>query len=98
MLLARDLFEFTKLSTGLIAVCLVFTVLLFFTTTDDEDFYYVVPPRPTDRLFTLFYFSVSTATTVGYGDISPKSTKARFYCILFKILVFAGIISLLFNF
>jgi hypothetical protein len=95
---SKNLHEFLTLSIGLVVVSLAFTILLSVTTTDDDDFYYVIPPKSSERLFNLFYFSVSTATTVGYGDISPKSMKSRFLCIVFKLLIFAGAISFLFNF
>lgn len=94
----RDIREFITLAVGLIVVCLVFTVVLLLFTTDENDFFYQIKPNQNERPFTLFYFSISTATTVGYGDISPKSMRSRLFCIIFKLFIFAGIISLLFNF
>ena len=44
------------------------------------------------KLFKRIYFSMTTLSTVGYGDISPKSIKARtlvmiqFIFVLFEIL------------
>lgn len=39
----------------------------------------------------ILYFSVITATTTGYGDITPRSTETRFYVliqILFSVFIF----------
>tara|TARA_R110001592_G_scaffold153736_1_gene382474 strand:+ start:198 stop:758 length:561 start_codon:yes stop_codon:yes gene_type:complete len=46
------------------------------------------------ELFQFFYFSLTTFSTLGYGDISPASNPARFLVILevflsFLIIVFA---------
>ena len=35
---------------------------------------------------TAFYFSVTTITTVGYGDISGNNTSERIICILLMIM------------
>ena len=40
---------------------------------------------------TLFYFSLVTQATVGYGDIVPKTQKAKFLVIIQLILVYIGI-------
>ena len=52
-----------------------------------------LPPRPFDRFITLFYFSVMTSTTTGYGDIVPTSRRARIAVSFFTILLYAGIVG-----
>jgi hypothetical protein len=52
-----------------------------------------LPPRPFDRFITLFYFSVMTFTTTGYGDILPRSRRARIAVSFFTILLYAGIVG-----
>uniref|UniRef100_G1SRE1 Potassium channel subfamily K member n=1 Tax=Oryctolagus cuniculus TaxID=9986 RepID=G1SRE1_RABIT len=33
-----------------------------------------------------FFFSVSTVTTIGYGNLSPRTRAARLFCILFALV------------
>ncbi|KAG8512005.1 Potassium channel subfamily K member 17, partial [Galemys pyrenaicus] len=33
-----------------------------------------------------FFFSVSTITTIGYGNLSPRTTAARLFCFLFVLV------------
>lgn len=53
---------------------------------DDETF--------VDKLFNRFYFSIVTGTTLGYGDISPKSKTARIIIIAFLLLMFFGFFNI----
>ena len=43
------------------------------------------------------YFSLTTTSTVGYGDISPKSELARLFVILHQITLLSEIVILLAN-
>lgn len=65
-------------------------IILFITNCIFSLIYLVVCNDPEDwngmdeeddsifkNLFNRLYFSMTTLSTVGYGDISPKSTKAR---------------------
>ncbi len=95
----RNLQEFWILVTAAILLNAGFASVLLLFTTDDE-FEYTKPPKHQNwlqRFFTLFYFSVSTFTTVGYGDIAPNSPRVRFLVTLFQICVFGGLVSVLFN-
>lgn len=47
-----------------------------------------------DKLFNRFYFSIVTGTTLGYGDISPKSKTARIIIIAFLLLMFFGFFNI----
>lgn len=49
----------------------------------------------TDKLFNRFYFSIVTGTTLGYGDISPKSKTARIIVIIFLFLMFFGFFNII---
>ncbi|MCH2206056.1 MAG: ion channel [Lentisphaerales bacterium] len=53
-----------------------------------------------DLLANFFYHSFVTLTTLGYGDIQPKSQPARFFCIIeamigqfYLVVVVAGIVG-----
>jgi hypothetical protein len=95
----RNIQEFWILVTAAVFVNAGFALLLFVFTTDEE-FEFTKPPKhenALERFFTLFYFSVSTFTTVGYGDIAPSSAKVRLLVTLYQIFVFGGLVSVLFN-
>lgn len=42
-----------------------------------------------------FYFSVSTMSTVGYGDISPQTSTAKYVVMGHQILLLGNIINIL---
>ena len=76
----------------LILVIVVFTLL--FCGLDDSHFNHMYPhsdgflAKLTDR----FYFTIVTISTIGYGDITPKSVIARLLtislilCMIFSFL------------
>ena len=47
---------------------------------DEED------PAGFDLYFQAFYFTVTTASTVGYGDIGPTTSAERIFCTILMIL------------
>ena len=51
-----------------------------------------------ERFIAFFYFGVTTFTTTGYGDISPKSRRARLVTSAYMISVFAGALSFFYDF
>jgi hypothetical protein len=89
--------EFIFLVTAAIVVCTAFAAFLVYAT-EESDFAYSSPPDKGNRFFDMFYFALSTATTVGYGDIAPKTKRARLYTTIFQLILFGGVISLLFDF
>jgi hypothetical protein len=89
--------EFVFLIAAAIIVCVAFAAFLM-SATDTGDFTYAAPPDQGNRFLDMFYFAVTTATTVGYGDITPKTKRARIYTTVFQLILFGGIISLLFDF
>ncbi len=74
----KSLFEKTglhKILAGIVITILIFTGLLFFF-------------GPTYNIFDDFYFVIVTLTTVGYGDITPKTYNEK---VLSIILILIGI-------
>ncbi len=95
----KNIQEFWILVSAAILINAAFALLLALFTRD-ADFEYTQPPKHEtwfQRFFTMFYFSVSTFTTVGYGDIAPNSTRVRFLVTAYQLCVFGGLVSVLFN-
>jgi len=67
--------QLDKIFAGMLLTILVFTILMYFY-------------GPTYGLLDDFYFVIVTLTTVGYGDITPKTYNEK---ILAVILVFVGV-------
>jgi hypothetical protein len=53
---------------GLLVITLVYGFIYSMFPKDEFGFKSAIDP---------FYFSISTMTTVGYGDITPKSDRAK---------------------
>lgn len=55
----------------------------------------IIDPRSFTKVLSLFdslYFSLTTQSTVGYGDITPKTMFARFTTMI-HMLCMAGLLS-----
>ena len=46
-----------------------------------------------DAFLTRFYFVLTTFTTIGYGDITPKSTRARVITVFIILLIMIVILK-----
>ena len=45
----------------------------------------------------IIYFLTTTTSTVGYGDIGPKSTRAKNFTIFLHLIILLEVISLISN-
>jgi len=70
--------------TILINFVFAFVLFLFVDRSDFKD----LPINPLDKFLTLFYFSLTTYTTIGYGDFIPLSMRARVITSVFMIFVY----------
>lgn len=52
-----------------------YILFLFFLASDDD--IKGLPSHPIERLVALFYYTVTTMTTTGYGDITAVSPRAQ---------------------
>lgn len=52
-----------------------YILFLFFWASDND--IKGLPSHPIERLVSLFYYTVTTMTTTGYGDITAVSPRAR---------------------
>jgi hypothetical protein len=41
----------------------------------------------------LFYYTVTTSTSTGYGDIVPKSTRARVASMALQLIMFSLVVK-----
>jgi hypothetical protein len=73
-----------------------YILFLFFLASDDD--IKGLPSHPVERLVALFYYTVTTMTTTGYGDITAVSPRAQlivssymlvnFYILVTQISIF----------
>jgi hypothetical protein len=73
-----------------------YILFLFFLASDDD--INGLPSHPIERLVALFYYTVTTMTTTGYGDITAVSPRAQiivssymlvnFYILVTQISIF----------
>jgi len=80
----------------LISINIVFAFIYLFCNQpedwngmDDENDSFAV------KLFKRLYFSMTTFSTVGYGDISPKSIRARFIVMIQFVFILFELLSTL---
>lgn len=90
-LLLQKLFKGIKIYF-LIEFLVVLTLfsLIFFFTCDDDDFSGLDKKEyktDSNRFFTLFYYCFVTGSTIGYGDIYPKTFKSRSIAFLLIVIV-----------
>ena len=64
------------------------------TWATDNDFSGIFG-TPFERFMDFFYFGVTTFTTTGYGDIVPKSRRARYTTILYMVVVFSAVVTII---
>lgn len=84
-------------------IILSFAVDFYCLHRIDDSAFFGIQQRPTilDEFITFIYFSVATFTTVGFGDILPRSTSAQVFvsaevmlAFFFNILIIANIIHI----
>lgn len=85
--------------SNVLIICLFFTVFMIVFCRDASTHFNGIDPI-TDReisraIFTRFYFSVVTASTTGYGDISPKSVTCK---LITTIVILACMVNIIASF
>tara|TARA_B100001287_G_C22673986_1_gene526719 strand:- start:1088 stop:1666 length:579 start_codon:yes stop_codon:yes gene_type:complete len=66
-----------------VAVIFVFSII-YFILGDKENWNGITDDS---NLFDFFYFSFTTMTTIGYGDVSPNVVKTKVICICQQLIV-----------
>jgi len=75
----------------LLVVNVIFTVFLYSWVTDDD--ITNLPKKPSERFMALLYYNVTTSTSTGYGDIVPKSTRARAASMAVQIVMLSLVVK-----
>jgi Ion channel len=76
---------FIKLVAALLATNIAFAGCLFPWVTDND--FTGLRKNGSERFADLFYFSVASFSTAGYGDIAPKTTRAKMAVSFFLLFV-----------
>jgi len=95
MLVSYRSFRRSSLATGTLFAITSIILLLIYAVSGSYELGAEFMP-PISNLSTALYFSVETMSTVGYGDITPKTTEARLFVISIIILgvsIFAASLS-----
>jgi hypothetical protein len=80
-----------KLIVVLLIVNVVFSAFVYSWATDDD--ITNLPKEPRERFMAILYYTVTTSTSTGYGDIVPKSTRARVASMSVQIVMLALIVK-----
>ena len=70
---------------------LVFSLFLYTWVTDND--ISNLPKNKRERFMAILYFTITTSTSTGYGDIVPKSVRARIASSMLQVFMFAMIIK-----
>jgi hypothetical protein len=81
-----------KLMGTLVAGNAAFAAMLLAWVTD-EDIGGLDSSMGLGRYLDLFYYTAVTSTGTGYGDMAPKSKRARVVMALFMLTMFAVLVS-----
>ena len=84
--------EVAKVAAFAIFINFIVTLFLFTWVTDDD--VNNIPEAPLSRFVSLFYYSITTFSTTGYGDITAKSNRMKLFISLYMIIIFAVTIVL----
>lgn len=75
----------------LLIVNVIFSAFLYSWVTDDD--ITNLPKKPSERFMAIFYYTVTTSTSTGYGDIVPKSARARVASMALQIVMFSIVVK-----
>ena len=78
----------------LLFIIVIFTFLFWGLASDNEDWNNRYTPGEDLTLFDCSYFVIITFSTIGYGDLSPKSSRARILTMVLTIIVVIGLMDL----
>jgi hypothetical protein len=88
--------EVKKICIFILSVNILVSLFLFLWVTDED--MHGLPKNNKDRFVSLFYYSITTFTTTGYGDVYAKSNRMKLVSSLYMILIFSVTGSFLLDF
>lgn len=89
----KSWFRYVKIHVLLLYVVMTFVcTIAYMTFLTDDDFHWFTPGTKT--FVDYLYFSSTTMSTIGYGDIVPKTTRAR-VLVMVQQLIAVCILSML---
>ena len=77
--------------TKFILFNILFILFIFYWATDDD--IKGLPKDPFSRLVAIIYFTVTTLTTTGYGDITATSPTAQLLVTSYMLFIFYLIVN-----
>ena len=81
-----------------ITIIIFICILSLFDYTHWDGIYEEEDKSIIKKIFNRYYFITTTISSVGYGDISPKSYSCRAIVSILHVMVAAHVISLIGNF
>lgn len=91
--------EIMTVFTATLLINILFAALLYPWVTDED--IENLPQDPWNRFLTLFFFAVTSFTTIGfgeYGSVHVKSLRLKMIVTLYILLAISGAASFFFNF
>tara|TARA_Y100000817_G_scaffold313611_1_gene310119 strand:+ start:1572 stop:1883 length:312 start_codon:yes stop_codon:yes gene_type:complete len=90
---------FRRFSLYITTIC-VFAIIYVAAGSDPEEWNGIDPETDKtllEKFFNRLYFTTITFSTIGYGDISPKSNKLRALTILFALAMIIEFFTFIFE-
>jgi hypothetical protein len=88
--------EIKKICIFILSVNILLSLFLFLWVTDED--LNGLPKNNQDRLISLFYYSITTFTTTGFGDVYAKSNRMKLVSCIYMVFIFSVTGSFLFDF
>mgnify|MGYP006141683623 CR=1 FL=1 len=70
---------------------------IIFYNYDHTHFNGLNEKNDTNKFFNRFYFTITTLSSAGYGDITPKSIEVKVFSIILQTILIGGIMGGLFS-
>ena len=82
-----------RLLESLLTILVLLTLVLMLFPHSDFNGITEEDEKTQGKILPRFYLAISTVSTVGYGDISPKTAAARLVCIIAQLFMLLEIHS-----
>ena len=86
-----------SVGTVIVFTC-IYSILLLIACPNSSDFNGLHDEKDSEKLFNRFYFTITTLSTTGFGDVTPKSSRAKYATIVLQILTTVGTLTTLISF